>query len=364
MSFLKNLLGKKDIKVNSYADFWAWFQSNKDDFYKTVKNRGNIEKDFFRKLTPKLAELREGYFFLTGMCDDNTAELVLTADGKVKNFVFVEELVSAAPPVEGWRFTAHKPSLDIANVNINMYGFEFNKDILSFFPVEHPDHPDEIEITVIHPNLNDTNRNEITNGVYIFLDNYLGEVNFAITIDYMTVEGKDHGNKELIPISKLKDYLTWRQKEFIEKYEGVRRNTENDSYSALEARLKNGNPVIATINTDLLKWDRKASHPWILKIDIKYGNSNNNGMPNKSTYALMDEFENEIRNELKDFDGYLTIGRQTANGVREIYYACKDFRKSSKVASDIAQKYNDRLQITYDFFKDKYWRAFDRFLNV
>ena len=39
--------------------------------------------------------------------------------------------------------------------------------------------------------------------------------------------------KELIPISKLKDFLTWREKEFIEKYEGTRHNTENDSYALL-----------------------------------------------------------------------------------------------------------------------------------
>ena len=35
--------------------------------------------------------------------------------------------------------------------------------------------------------------------------------------------------KELIPIEKLKDFLIWRQKEFIEKYEGTRRNTIDDN---------------------------------------------------------------------------------------------------------------------------------------
>ena len=39
----------------------------------------------------------------------------------------------------------------------------------------------------------------------------------------------------------------------------------------------------------------------------------------------------KIVEELKDFEGYLNIGRQTADSVREIYFACKEFRKPSKV---------------------------------
>ena len=364
MSFLKNLFGASDIKVKSYADFWTWFASNGKDFYKVVKTSGNFEKNFFRKLSPKLAELREGYFFLTGMVDDVTAELVLTADGNVKNFIFVEELVKAAPSIEGWKFTAHKPAIDIENVDLNMYGFTFNKDNLRFLPIDHPSYPDEIEITIVHPDLNDENRKEITNGVYIFLDNYLGEINFATTIDHLNIEGINRDLMDLITIDKLKDYLKWRQKEFIEKYDGLRHNTENDNYSGFEAQLENGNAMVALINADLLKWDSKASHPWILKIEINYGVSSNNGMPDDNTYSLMNEIEDNINNELKDSDGFLNIGRQTADGFREVYYACKDFKKSSKVTSDIIEKYADRLEISYDIYKDKYWKTFDRFTGV
>jgi hypothetical protein len=54
------------------------------------------------------------------------------------------------------------------------------------------------------------------------------------TIDNLKIISKEEAQKELIPVEKLKAYLTWRQKEFIEKYEGVRRNTENDNYSILK----------------------------------------------------------------------------------------------------------------------------------
>ena len=361
MSFLKNIFKTKDEPIKSYADFWAWFQKNEKDFFNVVKNHKDIEKGFFNLLSPKLGELKNGYFYLTGMYDDNTAELVLTADGNTKNIVFVEELVKAAPKFAGWKFTALKPALDIKDVSIEMGGYKFNNDNLTFYANELKDYPDEIDVTIVHSDLTEENKKQILNGTYIFLDNYLGELDFLNTIDNLTTIGKNEAQKELVPIDKLKDFLDWRQKEFIEKYEGVRYDTENDTYSILEAELESGNNLIAVINTELLNWDSKASHPWIAVLTLKYDGSNNNGMPNEKDHKLLTTIEEEIMQELKDFDGFLNIGRQTAKEERDIYFACKDFRKPSKVFFEIQQKYSESFKMEYDIYKDKYWQSFERF---
>ena len=361
MSFLRNIFGKKGDPVKSYEDFWNWFHQNENSFYKVVKEKGNIEKDFFNKLSTKLNELNDGFFYLTGMSSDNTVELIITADGTIKNIVFVEELINSAPKIEGWKFTALKPALDIKNVSIEMSGYKFNDRNLSFYSNDHSDYPDEIDISIVYNNHDEEEKSTITNGTYIFLDNYLGELDFATTIDNLNIVGKDEAQKELVPIEKLKDFLIWRQKEFIEKYEGLKHNTQNDNYSILEAELKNGNKLFAVINRDLLEWDSKASHPWILNIEIKYDGENNNGLPDNKTYKLLDEIENRILDELKDFEGYLNIGRQTADNMREIYFACKDFRKPSKVLAKVQDNYYNKIDINFDIYKDKYWQSFNRF---
>ena len=115
------------------------------------------------------------------------------------------------------------------------------------------------------------------------------------------------------------------------------------------------------INTDLLSWDSKASHPWISILTLKYDGAKSNGMPSDNEYKLLDKIQDEIMGELKDIDGYLNIGRQTANGEREIYFACRDFRKPSKIFYEVQQKYSDRFEIEYDIYKDKYWQSFERF---
>lgn len=361
MSLLKNIFRKKEATVKTYHDFWNWFETNEHMFYDVVKNEKNIEKNFLNKLSARLGELRDGCYFLTGMYDSDKAELIITPDGVVKNIAFVEELVEASPTIANWKFTALKPELDIENVSINMAGYTFNSENLSFYAIDHKNYPDEVDIIVVHDNYDEKDKSVIVNGTYIFLDNYLGELNSVTTIDNLTVISKEQAEKELIPIAKLKDYLIWREKEFIEKYDETRYNTENDSYSGLEAKLKNGRPLIAMINTTLLDWESKASHPWILKIEVKYEGDHNNGMPDNDTYESLNNFEEEIITELKDIDGYLNVGRQTADNERIIYFACKDFRKPSKTLHDFKKKYSGKLKFIFDIYKDKYWQSLERF---
>lgn len=139
MSFFKKLFGGKKEKIelsrsNVYAEFWQWFQQNQKDFHRIIDemNRETIEGEFFDKLSLELEKVHKGIFFLTGMVDTETAELILTPDGIVPNIVFVEELVAVAPEIEGWRFTALKPETDINNVSICMHDQEFSKESLSF----------------------------------------------------------------------------------------------------------------------------------------------------------------------------------------------------------------------------------------
>jgi hypothetical protein len=365
MSFLQNLFKKeKDKPISNYNDFWEWFSKHERTFHRVVKEHKTVEKDFFNKLQPKLDELKDGYNYLTGMCDDNTVELILTPDGIIKNIVFCEELVHSAPHIEGWKFTTLKPALDIQDVLIKMYSYSFGRTNMSFYSNDDPHYPDDIDIVIMHDDLTEQNRKEILTGTHIFLDNYLGELDYVTTVDNISVVARQEAEKELIPIEKLKDFLNWRQKEFVEKYQGVRNDNETGDYSIVEMKLESGRMIIATVNTELLKWDAKASHPWILDVEIAYNGENNNGMPDKDTYKLLDDIEKAFLAELKDYEGYLWIGRSSGNNLRNIYFACKDFRKPSKLLHNIQKNYSGPLKISFDIYKDKYWKSLNHFVTA
>src|SRR6478672_9807521 len=164
MSFFKSIFGKKEEPIKTYSDFWDWFKENEQSFYNTVKSRKNIEKDFFSKLGPKLGELQDGFFYLTGMFDTTTAELIITPDGNVKNIVFVEELVAAAPKIANWKFTALKPSHDIEDVKIEMDGYTFESENLSFYSIDDKKHPDEVDIVIVYNDYNEKDKSTILVG--------------------------------------------------------------------------------------------------------------------------------------------------------------------------------------------------------
>lgn len=364
MSFLKKLFKKKEEEksIETYQDFWDWFITKEQNFHKVVKEGDSdfIANNFFDIIGPKLDELKEDIRYLTGMLDDNTADLILTVDGDVSKFYIVEELVVASPKLPNWKFRAHKPSNIGDSFGLSMYDYNFDTENISFYSNDDKEYPDEINITIVHNDYTEENADEIKNGCFLFLENYLGELHFATMIDGVDFASKENAEKELVPFSKLNDFLVWREKEFIEKYEGTRYNTNSDSYSLLEATLKSGNPLIATINTDLLEWDAKASHPWILEVIFEF-EGKENGFPEKEDLSTMNTFEDEIMEELKDFEGYLNIGRETANNKRYIYFACKDYRKPCKIVDGFIKKYQDKITVFQECYKDKYWRSLERF---
>ena len=247
MSFLSKILGKKESPITSYNDFWDWFLKHEKEFFKVVQNGENIDQSFFKKLSPKLDEIHDEIYFLAGMFDEHTAELILTPDGAIRNIFLVEELVDSAPEINGWKFTALKPATNIEDFSIDYDGTEFSTENLKFYPNIHKDYPDEIDLTIVYDDFDEDKKGIQTNGIYIFLDNFLGELHSITLIDSLKVVGKKDISEELIPIEKLKDYLIWREKEFVEKYEGVRHNTENDNYSSLEAKTKDGEIVLAIV---------------------------------------------------------------------------------------------------------------------
>lgn len=364
MKFLKSIFKKEDPPIKSCSDFWDWFEYNNQKFYRLVKHRGPINKVFLHPLSEKLNQLKSGFWFLVGMDGDNNAELIITADGVIKNIPFAEDLVAQAPQMDNWKITALKQATDIKNVCIKLEDYIFDKHKMQFYPNIHHHMPDEIDITIIHQDYTEGNKASITKGVFLALDHFLGELNSATTLDHVTIIHPKDALNEFIPLERLKSYLVWREKEFIEKYEGLRYNGHKDKYATVEAKLQNGLPLLATVNTGILEWDYKASHPWIAEIEIYYHTKTKNAQPDEKTFELLEKVEERINGLLKMEQGYINIGRETAEAIRTIYFACVEFRNVSRILHKIKKEFAHKFDIDYNLYKDKYWQSFDRYRKI
>ena len=363
MGIFDRVFGKKEmnkeVEISSYKDFWDWFVTEEKVFYEVIKDHKNIETDFFDRISPRLKQISEEYFFLCGMSDDGVAELIITADGDIKNIVFAEEIIAEAPKSERWKFTALKPEMNLEH-GIKMDGRDFSQSNIFFYANETDGYPDEIDVTFVYDGLTEESKDECVTGVCIFLDNFLGELNFATQIDTFNVIGKHEAQKELVPISKLRDFLSWREREFIEKYKKLKDIGDDDAYSVLEAVLDNGLPLIATVNTTALNYDAKASYPWISALKIEYDGNENSGLPESKDYEMLDRIEEMAYQSFRNEGGTVYIGRESANNSREIYFASKDFRKPSKVLHGVIKNYPE-YKMSLEIYKDKYWQSFERY---
>jgi len=339
------------------SDFWIWFKKHERNFFKVLQEKGDIQGQFINPLANRLAKVRDGYFFLAGM-NKGTAELIFTADGKIKNIPFVEDLVASAPAIPGWTFIASKPASLTETQSIGMGGFCFDCNSLFFYANEDPAYPDKISITVVHDQYTPEHREQIFMGIYTFLDNYLGELKSVTVIDSVEVAGKDDAEKVLIPIHKLKAYIDWREKEFVDKYDGVIYDKAKDNYSLLSGEDNKGVPMLLVINTGAMHYAHPSSYPWILEFIMKY--NERDGLPENKTLAFMEEIEEEVRALIPDND-FLDIGRETSGNNRSIYFASREFRAMARAADTISNKYANKMEIEWDVYKDKYWQSLDAF---
>jgi hypothetical protein len=365
MKFIKKLFSKKEEQKSTskstitIVEFWNWFEENQFRFYNAVKDQDNIQFEFINPVFNKLNQIKEGAFLLTGMMDANKAELVFTAEGNLLNFPYISEIVDLSPQLENWQFTAFKPSMDSPDFGISMGPKSFSTENINFYPNIDSNFPDQIDIKLVYTEeYSEEERDLIENGTFIFVENYLGELKLATQIDRISVEHNSVSNNDLNPITKLNEYINWREKEFEEKYIGTIHNSDNSNYSSLEWD-KGDKAIVGVVNSDLISWDKKASHPWVMLITIKFDENENNGMPNQKALQSYYQFEDKLRELLPDSEGYVHVAQTTGLGKREIYYANKEYLRPIRILEQMKNEVN--FEYTIEVFKDKYWQSMRHF---
>lgn len=357
MEIIKNIFNKKQLELDSsYEMFWDWFRCNSIVLAEVVHQHNRIEEDFLDIVLPKLRKINEDFTILVGVNELEEAEMIITPDGQAKSIPYVEELIAKAPKIEGWNFIGCKPGT--LNGGIEMNGFVLNEDTVSFVPVHFEEYPDYIYLRFVVDGFTPEKEDEIGNAMYIFLDNYIGELATMTLVDDIQVCGNDDVEGDLIPISKLTGYLKFREAEFVEKYDGVLHNSEQDSFGILQGG-EGESRVIIVVNKTFLNWERKMSYPWTVTVVLKY-EGRGDGLPTREGLSKLEEIEDL----LVETGTVYNVGRKTGENKRVLYLATKDFRKASKEVNAVLDLFSEELEVEYFVYKDKYWKHLESYINV
>lgn len=94
-------------KEDGVVAFWRWFEKN------AAKIRIGVDAQdhevIIRQLGEQIAKARPGVVHEIGMPDDDTVELIFSADGFWDAIPGVLALINGAPRIEGFVFTAFRP---------------------------------------------------------------------------------------------------------------------------------------------------------------------------------------------------------------------------------------------------------------
>lgn len=363
MAGISKYYRKEGAMQQTATAFWQWFCENEHRFRKLEKNDSDQALSFLEELIQQMQPYNPYLKALAGPDSNGNFELIITSDGDIALFSTVEELVNAAPAVPNWIFTAHKPALGFDGISIDLYGLQFSTETTSFYPLVLDDYPDEVNIVITHNGYTKDLDDHFQAGGMIYLENGLGEVYTATRIDnYETGPVPDAGQGiELIPIAKLNEYLNWREKEFVEKYETVPTEIP-DTYHLLEAEDKEGNKMLLTVNMDCRYWDKKPAFSWLLQVNINFmGDAT--GFPSEEQLIALQTLEEEIFS-LLPLDRTILAGNKTYDNCRNIYFYVSDYNTTAVLLNRFIESKATAYEILFFIRRDKYWRIMEPYFNL
>jgi len=365
MSDQQHLSTKRNGINDHAAAFWKWFVENEVRFRQVEKTNSEEALIFLDDLIGEMKPFNPWLKALAGPYGNDKHELIITADGDIALFCKVEELVQAAPAVEGWVITAHKPPLGFEGISIDMYDKEFNAKSMSFFPILNDHYPDEVDIRLTHTEYDSEEDKQFQAGGMIYLENGLGEINVATKIDRYEVGPTPTVDKavELIPVSKLNDYLNWREKEFVEKYESVNIDRPQEEFHHLEAEDGDGKPLVAIVDAGFSEWGFKPAYPWLLQVDIQF-EGDHTGLPDEKQLLELRAIEDEIRALFPEDGSIWFIGHRTYDHFRNIFFYSNEFRKNAMMLHNYIEIKSWDYDVVFFIRKDKYWRAMEQYFDA
>ena len=344
--------------VKSYSAFWTWFAAHERQFFHAVQINTRIEEDVLDKISLALDIVKEGLLCRVSITS-TTVELNISANGAIETIVFAEELVQAAPHFKGWSFTALKTATPINNLSININGHLFSDANIKFYSIYNAAYPASIDLTLTYDSLSKKNKPLIETGMILFLDTYIGELRAVTDIDHVKIIASSKAKRQLIPIGDLDAFLAQRQAKRMSKYQSLGQPTCQGNYITASGFQTNKEPFVTLIDSGLMAWDAKPSHPWIAVMTVEFDGTQNAGMPDEGTWNSLCKLENDLMAKLPNSHGYLKIAARTASNTRNFYFACQDFRAPSKVLYQLQASYASVFKVTYEIYQDKYWQSMD-----
>lgn len=336
--------------------FWNWFCLNNYK-YLFINEVDENEKDrLINDLLKQLHQYNKHLFFEIGTDQKNEKlELIITADGRIKYFSKVEELIDLAPSLKDWRFTKFRQP-NVEGFILEYSDKTFDPSTIIYIPLYRKDRPTSIGLRICYPDYTEEEKNIYLNGTYIMLDNILGEKSSVLDIDYLEVVRTPQGITEdqYEYLSEISVYIKERK---YYKYPG-------QNFDVIETLDKRGNIIFTTANFAYKNYLYKKDFPWFLHVTIRFDAKMENGQPINDEAITLNEFEDFLETEIKEVGIIHYIGRSTWCGRRDIFYYLNNPEKVVLRLQLLASNPDPIRQFKYHIESDPTWKNVSTILGA
>ncbi len=196
--------------MNTTIQFWSWFERSLGRL-RALAEEG-INDGILDECHDQLKSIHPELYFEIGGDPGGPLEMIVSALGDPALFDLVDDVIEAAPVLEGWVWMALKPAQGIG-FRTTFEGLELDPKRMWFFPLENKS--GDLGLHVSMPDLLPADTDRFKRGSRIVLETVLGERAFAEEVKMVdAVLLPDSPDEDgWIELSSLIHYIDWRKRQ-------------------------------------------------------------------------------------------------------------------------------------------------------
>lgn len=193
------------------VEFWKWFLENENRF-RNAKHP--IPEAMLDDILEHLHKVDEELYFEIGhdtKCDSGVAELVVTPEGQKAKCALTKDLISQAPKMAGWVFTAFRQPNGF-DFTTSYEGVKVDPKEMWFLPLSSPQDENALGMRIGIIGYDEVEEERYLSACYIALDTSIGEEKVMEEIDHVEVclLPADPEGEGFIEFTEIGKYLEWK----------------------------------------------------------------------------------------------------------------------------------------------------------
>ena len=197
---------KSQSNGESIDKFWKWFETNQ----KRIRGFESNPDKILVEVSDSAKNIQRGLAIEFEPPENGIVKMTVSADGDKDLFPIVKNIIQKAPKITGWTFIAFRqrfPKEKVKTMALRAQTHVLEVSNMKFFPMVSGD---TLDIAIFANNVTKENRDQVSYGGHLIVENILGEYDSETKVRYyyyINMPTKPETLSELMPLIDLADYV-------------------------------------------------------------------------------------------------------------------------------------------------------------